>query len=280
MNEFGKIEINTKCFIQAAEELLRADETAMALDLLEMLPGFYRDYPPQEILEMKDNILKRIATPLAYRTNPDDNFVSLDVGKPGNEYQTLRAGLICLEVKLLNEKKLTPIVVDYGPGEYWLPIMLHNKGYQFKYLPLGLNGTAESRAKEILQIHETTDVTSDEAKNSPMLFIACEIIEHLWFEREIKVEMLKLGRKADVCHFSTPKYTYDIKKTNWEIALLGHLRTYTPKEFENKIVKMFWEYQSIMYTHQILHMRSTLSNSPFLFLNEKEYVLKFMQPDL
>ena len=95
-------------------------------------------------------------------------------------------------------------------------------------------------------------------EGAPRIFIACEIIEHLHHERDIRTEFERAKAQADIIHMSTPKYTFDgrIERLNWkEAGELGHLRTYTPAEFMRVVTRMFPEYTFALYDSQILHLR-------------------------
>ena len=103
--------------------------------------------------------------------------------------------------------------------------------------------------------------------NGPVIFLACEIIEHLWNEQEILSNMLRYCRCADIVHISTPKYTYGFNLgKDWDQSRqeIDHLRTYTPSEFTTLIQNMFGNtYQANFYNSAVMHMRLLKKESPF-----------------
>lgn len=243
-----------KPFIDAANILVAADEPMKAIALLENLPGYYRDHRPTAIAQMLGEIYALLATPAFYKDNIWDSCIDT-ARSVSTLMNTLRGNLIEKDVKEYNDKNLMPHIIDLGPGEYWLPIALHEKGYRFTYNDIGLSSEALEKAKPLISGHLSKRRMYE---SQPTIFIACEIIEHLHHERDILTDYLRAGGNADIIHISTPKYSYDVKpeKFNWrEQGDLGHLRTYTPREFEKVVVEMFphfvWGYAET----EIMHMR-------------------------
>ncbi len=255
-------DFNTQCFLEAAKELVRADETIRALQLLDNLPAYYRDNVPTEVFVLKNEILKKICTPDEYAVNEFDEWMDLkDLHGMRN---TLRARIILKEVQNFNQAGLTPHVVDYGPGEFWLPLLLKQEDCQFTYDPIILNQKAYDKAK----IHFVDNLMPKSVKQ-PKIFVATEIIEHLWEESEIRAQMLKRCNFADIVHLSTPKYTFDDDCMDWTTkGQLGHLRAYTPREFSQVIQDIFSDYNQIFYNpsdnkRQILHARLSFKYTEF-----------------
>lgn len=248
---------DSKPFIDAANILVAADEPLRALKLLEGLPGFYRDNIPSEIHELKRRIKRDLATPTFYmeeKPSPryaDDNAVN-DIPKLFGEYVTtlLRGQLIQKDVLEMNHS--IPSILDLGPGEYWLPIgMKYLIGRLFSYKGVGLCNSNEAGARPFLD-----DLFPYLGK--PNIFVACELIEHLHHEDDIRTEFERHAPDASIIHISTPKYSFDGRadQIQWENKKgLGHLRTYTPREFHNVVARMFPEFQWKLWDSQILHMR-------------------------
>ncbi len=264
MNEkryLGDLEnFNVQCFLDAARELVRGDEVILALRLLEGLPAFYRDFPPKEILDLRNQIMTRIATPMFYareEKTQDTSMKDLLWMK-----KTTRGQLIIKDVKAFNDNNLNPHILDYGPGEFYVPEILFDEGHYFTYNPVTI--TPQSSAKFF---DDKPHFRGDPDIDDPSIFFACEIIEHLWQESELKTVMLSYCGLADVIHVSTPKYTFD-GRSKWSEMRedLGHLRAYTPNEFVNKIALMFPEYLWQFFDNQILHMRLIRKDSEYFHL--------------
>ena len=248
------INFNVKAFLVSAEELVRADEIERALWHLNNLPAYYRDNEPREITALRNEILERIATPSFYK----DSDSSPHVPDMEPVKQTLRWQLLLKDVQELNKRGLTPHIVDYGPGEFWAPVLLAQASANFTYEPIGLSDVALNKMTPLFADHLCAP-----NPGQPKIFLALEIIEHLWNENEIKIEMLKAQGPCDIVHVSTPKYAYDYNRLNWKACpVLGHLRAYTPEEFFTKIRMMFPEYSDFsLYDSQILHVRCILKSS-------------------
>lgn len=244
-------DFNVDCFLACAKELVRADEIERALWLLSNLPAYYRDNQPVEVINLRNQILSRVATPGSYKLD-DSNDIIPDCS---NAKTLLRYQLIAYDVARLNNLSLVPHIVDYGPGEFWLPILLHQDGHQFTYQPIFLSDQAFDKTKHIYEAHlKLAD------KSAPTIYVACEIIEHLWNDVEIKTEMLRASGLCDIVHLSTPKYSFDYQRTTWDAApIFGHLRAYTPDEFYLRARMIFGEYDNFtFYDSQILHTRCML----------------------
>lgn len=251
MNELVDFKLNV--FLEAAQELARADEVERALKLLDNLPAWYRDHEPKEITRLRTEILSKIATINFYKEidcHPD--LLNVD-----QVCKLLRCKLLTLEVKKLNELNYTPHIVDFGPGEYWVPLVLNKFNLKYTYQPLSINDISYEKNKFLFENHLSKKT------DQPTIFLALEIIEHLWAEQEIKINMLRECGYCDIIHVSTPKYTHRYDQTDWRaIGTLGHLRAYTPTEFFTIVQDMFKEYGDFMfYDSVILHARGQWSGS-------------------
>lgn len=246
--------------LELCNMLVAYDEPVRALAILDGigLPGFYRDHIPAEILDLKRRIHAKLATPHFYKENVWDKIVEKERSIQSIQH-TLRGRLITDDVAALNKAGHNPHIVDMGPGEYWLPIGLKELGHKFTYKDIGLSIDAAQKAQELLKDEMGVAVMEEQ----PVMFIACEIIEHLYNEGDLRVEMERHAPNAEIIHISTPKYTFDgrLSQLEWQKkGDLGHLRTYTPTEFWNVVTKMFWDFdwQAVDPSKtEILHMRGT-----------------------
>lgn len=244
-----------EAFLTVAEELARGDDVERALWVLNNLPGFYRENQPHEVIKLRNELTAKIATPAWYAHN--DNT---DVPPHPDVFKGyLRGHLLLSEIKYMNQDDYVPHIVDVGPGVFELPLMLKHHNCKFTYEPVFLQKEYFERIKPQIEAYLKPCPV-----DQPRVYVACEIIEHLWNEHEIKTEMLRAGPLADVVHVSTPLYSICGTYRNWrEIQTLAHLRTYTTKEFQNLMLKMFPEY-GLHYIHgPIQHARLTLNGCRF-----------------
>lgn len=246
-----------KPFIEAAEMLLAADETLMALKLLDMLPMFYQDHPPKEILALKREIMAKVATATFY-AHHEGSELKISDAECETYSGTLRNQLIAQDLKVLNENGYIPHVWDHGPGEGALPLLLRKAGYKFTYGQVYLNEPTRKATA-----HRFTDITPSSESTAPMIWVSTEIIEHLHCEQEIRFEMEQRCTPT-IIHISTPLYTFAEEVTDWrKIGWLGHLRTYSPQSFQDVIKKMFPEYVYAYYHSQVQHIRLINPESKF-----------------
>lgn len=253
-------DFNIQCFLDAANELVRADEVEKALKLLEeFLPAYYRDHIPPEVIALRNEIMARIATPVSYVTIEDSYGPDLD-DRHDMATISLRGAMMCKDVKAYNDKGHSPHIVDFAPGEFWLPAMLKKKGLVFTYWPILLNKGALPK----LKAHYADIIQNDPTDLEPFIYVAFEIIEHLWNANDIKSESLRWKRSPDVVHISTPMYSFDQGCMNWRSRdLLGHLRAYSPMELHGILHKLFPEYDQTLTASQIMHSRLELKESSF-----------------
>lgn len=255
-------DFDVSCFIKAAEELLRADETISALNLLSSLPAWYRQNPPKEVTDLKREVQSRVATASFYATSagyeltaPEDSHIHVD--------QTLRGALLLKEIQELNIKGLQPHLLDLAPGEYaFCRNLIHNK-CDFSYQPSFVNWPSYNHYEKYFH-DQLIDTNRKDLKLHPKVYFCGEIIEHLWQEEELRYEMERQIGLADVIHISTPNMTFDFNCTDWRSkGDLGHLRTYTPQEFMNTVMRIFPEYQTQVMVSPILHARCVLKTTQF-----------------
>lgn len=264
--EIGSLQFwDSKPFLQAADILVAADEPLKAVELLKNLPAFYRDHIPVEIAQTIKDIYAQLATPHFYMSNKWDVLPRSEAEHRAIVDNTLRGRIIQTDIKLLNDKGLEPYIIDLGPGEYWLPMGLRFKGLKFKYYDIGL--CPEAKKIAMLQLGNHYLDPKDFKHDQPVVYVACEIIEHMHYEKDLHVELARTGCSADIIHVSTPKYTYDgsAQRLDWrKYGDLGHLRTYTPKDFQDTVCGMFYGYSWQFAVDIIMHLRGVKDGNKFL----------------
>ncbi len=264
---------NTQACVDLAESLLCADETLMALKVLEMVPSYYRDNPIPKLEDLKKEIHAKIATAAFYATHKGFELTVTDehINKVGD---SLRSMLIGQDIRELNAISRVPHLIDMGPGEGILPVLLRRHGLKFTYQQIYVNHPTYLATR-----HRFEQIEREEpmAEDSPVIFVATEIIEHLHDEREIAYEMQRTAPKADVIHVSTPLHTFNPNVKNWrDIGWLGHLRAYTPREFQDAVLKMFKGYEFAYYESTVQHLRLVNPNTRFDAI-KKHYQLEMTQ---
>lgn len=222
-------------FLEVAEILVSKDETILALKVLDSLPGYYRDNPPQEVSDLKNLILSKITIPHDLlddkRELPKDDSWSVRFMNG-----TMRGAQLKRVVKEFNDKNETPSIFEFGPGDGTFVIGLHVENFKFKYKCLSLN--KESKEKIAEKIGDKYDNYS-----KTDIFVAFEVIEHLYNPIEIRQVMNRLIGLPTYVLLSTPKYCFSEGTPNWKEDGIHHLVTFTPREFVNKATELFPEYE-------------------------------------
>lgn len=258
IKQAGEIEsFSVQPFVEAALMLARADEPERALSVLSSLPAFYRDHVPREIKLLREEILYSLVTPHAYMSVDMDATVDMDHASIVLE-KTPRGVIAEKLIASLNEAGSKPHIVEMGPGEYWLPMGLTNKGYQFTYHDISLLRRTGLQAVA----HFNDHLFSGPPKESePYVFVAYELIEHLANPTELAIEALRhsWGRMPDHVLLSTPLYCYDGSATkDWDKKNgQPHLRSYTPQEFLLEANKVFPLYNWEITMEQIMVLKGT-----------------------
>lgn len=243
--------------LEYVSALVKSDEILLAEKvLISGMPGFFRDNPPKEVLEMRRAVSRHKMTIQDYANdNVDFDLVHKERSK-GIVDTVLRGQLLLRDVKELNEKGKTPHLIEIGPGEYWLPIGLSAHGCKFTYQSIGVHDNAYKKAKPLMEEHLKEAIPGE-----PIIYAACEIIEHVENETDIAQGLYKSGFDADIIHMSTPLYTFGFGKNDWAephmVAKGAHLRTYTPSEFMLIAQRLFPNYNWVYYHNQVMSLRGS-----------------------
>jgi len=243
--------------LEYVSALVKSDEILLAEKALVFgMPGFFRDNPPKEVLDMRKKVAKHKMNVHDYANdNVDFELINVERSK-GIVDTVLRGQLVQKDIKELNEKGKTPHLIEIGPGEYWLPIGLSANGCKFTYEGIGVHDNAYNKAKPLMEQHLKKAIPGE-----PVIYAACEIIEHLENEWDIPQTLNKTGHEADIVHMSTPLYTFGFGKNDWDephmVAKGAHLRTYTPSEFMLVAQRLFPNYNWNYYHNQVMSLRGT-----------------------
>lgn len=233
-------------FFKSVEQMINADEIITAIYMLEHMPGWYRDNPPDQVLEIKNKIYKNLMSTVDYAKDLSELRASSEAsfqGVPLEHHITLnhfqpRGELILIKVKELNDKGITPHITEFGPANYWLPYGLRFAQMKFTYNAISLQKEAEDEARNAFK-----DVWREPNGNDHVIFCCFEVIEHLWNTDDIYHIFAKANIDPQSVMISTPKYTLHGGLDNWDTRDLGHIRTYTPSELLQFCMKHWPRYK-------------------------------------
>ncbi len=238
------------------EMLIRHDEMDRALLVLENIPAQYRMEPPDNLKQLKGDILAASFTSYRYsicevdakcqEELPDDMLIQfMDMH--------IRTRLLRDQVKMMNENGIAPHIVDFGPGPYHMPRALMKMGMDFTYWDLPLNH--ESKKKALPKLEPI--LNPDRGMKVATIFLGLEIIEHLHHEEDLAIEAIRnCGRWPEIVMLSTPYCTFRVlpDDLDWRKFQLQHLRAYTPEEFQRAAKRIFPPYVWSFHYHEKIGM--------------------------
>lgn len=253
-------------FLEVVRMFVSADEVKTALWLLDNMPGFYRDHIPYKALELKREILSQIVTIEDYQSytgecyeenlqkekaNYDGIMEFNDLGDFFNApFCYPRSEILLGVVQGCNEAGKTPHLVELGPSNYWVCHGLSKKGCQFTYEPITVNQNAKNdQLPRLKEYRETTP------EGSPQIFICFEVLEHLWHENDIVHYFHRKKLDPEFILLSTPRYTMLGGNDPHKPRTIEHLRTWTPKEFNDFARKSFPNYNWLYYDSAMMVLR-------------------------
>jgi hypothetical protein len=215
-------------YLDSVEQVIMADELQFAMTMLDNMPGWYRDNEPTRAKEIRRKLLKNLWLPSQYSNDPYE--ISPSVEKIKTKIETLfchpRAEMVVNTVREYNEKGISPLIIELGPADYWLPVGLAGAQLKFRYHDINMNRQAKDFA-----VKTYPEVPWSEVTDGPYIFCCFEVLEHMLNPEELFLNYEKIGIDADVIMLSTPKYTMGGGLDNWDSRELGHVRTWTPDEF-------------------------------------------------
>lgn len=209
---------NPDLYLDAVEEMVKADEVHFALKMLENMPAFYRANPPERATKLKRDILKHTMTMFDYGLESSSIAVT-DLSRDKRYYP--RLSILKHFVRDLKNQGREVNIYEYCPGEYSVLSTLE----EFK------TGYAASDLKSSLSYRAPHP-------NGFNIFVCFEVIEHLW-EPDITLEHWAAQNPADAVFVSTPYGTMGGGSDNWRTTKIGHVRTFTDKDLMNLCTKVW-----------------------------------------
>jgi hypothetical protein len=121
-------------------------------------------------------------------------------------------------------------VFDLGCSHGNLPLGLIKQGLDFTYKGVGMNHRIQQKVRE--WVDDRWFEKKPDADN-PTILYCTEVIEHCMNPHDVIHTAYKQGVDWDVILLSVPKYTLGGGLPDWDTRRLGHVRTWTPKEFHD-----------------------------------------------
>lgn len=232
-------------YIASIEMMIASDEIQTAIYMCDNPPGWYRDNYPKELEEIKNTLYKNCYDQFDYASDHDEANYSLEEINEQclSHYTYPRANILYEDIKGMNEKDEVPFVFEISPSHGWLPLGFASRGLRFNFFGKNLNQPALRKIKDWLP----DGVWSETPKEGQHKALVCfEALEHMWNPHDLEQAAKKTGFEFDSIYLSTPKYTLGGGLPNWKTRRIGHIRTWTPKEFLDFASKSFpgyrWKY--------------------------------------
>jgi len=232
-----------KKIVELADHYVACDEVFYALKVLEMLPGWYRDNPPKEVVDMKNQILKTVVTVKDYCGDVKEEEIKPEFIHFFENFPR-SAGIVYL-VHELNKKGIAPSIYEYGPASFWVAAGLKMLGLDFDYTCVCINANADNKAREEGLVKEPESL-----KNEYKLYICMEVAEHLWNLRDLEHLFRRHFRQdMDLMYVTTPYGACGGGLPNWQEHTIGHLRTFTASEFQKTLTEYFSEFTWSLFSY-------------------------------
>lgn len=228
MNEVGKpIYWDLEIHIKAVIQMIRADEIQTALTMIDSVPGYYRDNMPKELIDIKKKLYQNTYDQIEYATDDEEADCTREFGEAqwDNGYMFPRAQIISELIKSMFPR--SPWIFDLGCSHGNLPLGLIKSKHSFLYYGAGMNYRIQQKVKGWIGDHWSEKPIN----NQPTILYCTEVIEHCFHPEEIIHSAYKVGVDFDQILLSVPKYTLGGGLENWDTRRLGHVRTWTSREF-------------------------------------------------
>lgn len=243
-------------YLDSVEQIICADEIVFALQMLDKVPGYYREFPVTRMQEIKRKVFRQLMSAIEYSKDPEEDagFIEKYMGcKLEDMYrhqQHYPKGYIIME--LAEKAKAAGFFLDIyelAPAHFWVPHGLKGQGYKFNYHYQNLNSQKP-----------TIEIKNDNSGASKKVFICMETLEHLWNEDDIYHGFVKFDIEPEYLILSTPKHTLGGGLPNWDTRPLGHIRTYTKNEFLQWAVRSFPGYDFNLYDAPMMTLLGVRTN--------------------
>jgi hypothetical protein len=210
--------------------MIRSDEIQIALQMLEQVPGWYRDHYPPELAAIRNRLYEQCYDPFDYASDADEaGFTKEEIEEQClGPYTFPRADILFQDIQTMNADGMMPWIFEISPSHGWLPLGFAKRGVKFNFCGKNLNQKALDKIKHWLPFGVWADRP---VMNQTKILVCYEALEHMWNPHDLEQSAKKLGYEFDHIYLSTPKYTLGGGLPDWSTRRIGHVRTWTPGEF-------------------------------------------------
>ena len=237
-------------YLESAVQMANADEFAFAIEMVEHASKY--GFHCEALNKVKRWMWEKLITDEEYafaEVEPETQHLTDQTWAIPDHY---RFHIVDQIVKQYNEQGKAPHVIDFGPASYVLLHGLRLQGRKFTYKPI----TFQPLSCKPIEHRDRAEF------DQPVIYVCCEVIEHLWQEDLVYQYAVKHAFECDMIVLSTPKHTFGGGVDHRRSKYMGHLRTYTPSEFSGFAQK-----------HWPLHAWTYLDSPQMVLVGVKEGVI-------
>ncbi len=216
---------------KAIEQMIRADELQIALQMLENVPGWWRENYPEELSRIRRIIYRQTYDSIEYATDDEEADCPREMGEAqwDSPYMYPRAEIISQIVKKYNADGQRPWIFDLGASHGNLPLGLLKTVHDFDYLGVGMNHRIIQKLKGWVR-----SVWKEKPTNAqPTILYCSEVLEHMMNPQDLVHTAHKQMIEWDQILLSVPLYCLGHGLPDWETRRMGHVRNWTQKEFSD-----------------------------------------------
>lgn len=250
------IHFDLNIYIQAIIGMIRADEIQEAFRMLENPPAWYRKNYPPELAAIKHALYSGLYSQIEYATDHEEldmaGRVDEAIAQWNGPYCVPRASVINEAIDEANAAGTVPFLVDLGCSHGNLPLGLKARGSKFNYLGLAMNDRVVERLKENIGSPIWAYLPLPEQE---VWLVCTETLEHAMDRQSLVIDAYKPAFHYSKMFWSVPFGCLYGGLENWDSRRLGHVRTYTEKEFIEFVSSNFPGFTWTMFFHHSMVLK-------------------------
>lgn len=218
--------------VEAVEQLIRADEIEMAIQMCDMVPSYYRlpERYPKELSVIKQVVARQLYDQIEYSNDDEEAECTREFGEAqaDNGYQYPRLHVLEQIIGVITPTN--PVwIFEIGCSHGNMPLALLKHGAQdWEYKGVGLNWRIVQKVREWVG-DRWNDKPCPEKSQKTILYCT-EVLEHCSRLEDIVTTALKECVDWDVVILSVPLNTLGGGLPSYTDRRLGHVRCFNEQD--------------------------------------------------
>lgn len=235
---------------EAIEQMIRADEIQIAMDMINATPAWYRENPHPRFKEILKTLYKQSYDQMEYTHDDEEAGHEKEFGEAQwrTSYCYPRNEVI---EQLLKDVGGRPWIADLGASHGNLPLGISKAGFEFDYLGLCLNHRIEQKLRSWMD----GSWKERPSEGQKTILVCTEVLEHCYDTSSIVHSAWKLGIDFDHIVLSIPLGCLFGGLPDWSTRRLGHVRGWTKKEFVEFAQKHWPGYSWQLHVHHSMVLK-------------------------